>query len=224
MAITSVKINNYVRSFDKTDDGSEPISNYYGYTPLKSGNSVPYFHHPLEKVLYPKNKNKTKFVFNELTTSHEILNNEKPVVLVFRPIFHNDADIQRLFLESLQADINVMGGKLTIITNATIRSLSAGLHQPNSLHIFSDTENKIAELFGLYNSENQISDWLSGIEGDISLPAYYVINPDGKIVYHYIDYNFRSYKYDHFDGQHFVRQLLTNVYQNAQRLKQLEKV
>ncbi len=221
MPITSVKINNYVRLYQDTQAGDQPqISNYYGFQPLKSGNSAPYFYHSSAHTLYPKNKNKAQFNTSDLNSLHSLTDNQKPIVLAFRPVIHNDADIQRLFLESLQADINVMGGELVTVTNASVRALTSGLFKTNTLHIFSDTENKIAELYGLYNVQNPITDWLSGIEGDISLPAYYIINPDGKIVYHYIDYNFRTYNYEHFEGQHFVRQLLTSVYQNAQELKE----
>ncbi|MDE1190912.1 MAG: redoxin domain-containing protein [Arachidicoccus sp.] len=213
MAITSVKVNTFVKPFNETAqaDTQLSISNYYGFQPLKTGNRAPYFHHPVTQTLFPKNNNHRSLSRLKYT---------KPVVLIFRPIFHNDADIQRLFLESLQADINVMGGELMTVTNASIRDLLANLQQDNRLHIFSDKENNISTQYGLYNAENPVTDWLSGIEGDISLPAFYIINPNGKIVYHYIDYNFRTYGYDNIYGQLFIRQLLTNVYQNAQKLKE----
>lgn len=214
MAITSVKINHYVRPYQEAlvNVQSAP-SNYYGFQPLKAGNKAPYFHHPVSQTLFPAAN-------RHHTTTSKQLNFNKPVVLVFRPVFHNDADVQRLFLESLQADVNVMGGELLVVTNATIKSLTANLQRTNTLHIFSDPDNEIARNYGLYNAANPLSDWLSGIEGDISLPAYYILSPGGKIVYHYVDYNFRTYDYEHFDGQLFVRQLLTAVYQSAQQLRE----
>ena len=216
MAITSVRINHYVRPYQEAlvNLQSAP-SNYYGFQPLKSGNKAPYFNHPVSQTLFPATNRRRTDAANRL-------NFNKPVVLVFRPVFHNDADIQRLFLESLQADVSVMGGELLVVTNATVKSLTANLQRTNTLHIFSDPDNEIARNYGLYNAANPLSDWLSGVEGDISLPAYYILSPGGRIVYHYVDYNFRTYNYEQFDGQQFVRQLLTAVYQSAQRLKETE--
>lgn len=218
MSSNSIKINQYVTHYKEALRARKTIRNFHGFTPLKTGQRIPDFLQtplvgPIGPSLAP-----FKTPFNEQQQSLDLFVNGRPTVLIFRPIFQSDGEAQKAFLSSLQTAIQVMGGSVFIITNAQIRDLGPSLGPHHARQVLSDPNNGIAESFGLYHPDNQISDWLSGIDGDVSLPAFYLINPNGVIGYHYVDYNFRTYQPGAYrSGQTFVRQLLNKVYQNAQK-------
>ncbi|WP_338870347.1 redoxin domain-containing protein [Spirosoma sp. SC4-14] len=53
-----------------------------------------------------------------------------------------------------------------------------------------DTDQQVAKQFGVYDEDNPVWDRVSGISGDAFIPAVYVINPDRRIVYQFLDENF----------------------------------
>lgn len=226
MISNSIKINQYVTPFEKKAlTTGKNIRNFYGFTPLKTGQNIPDF--------LPSQANKPgwlslnlfKTTLNTKSNSLALFINNRPVVLIFRPIFHQNGRAQKAFLASLQEDIQIMGGSVFVISNASTRELKDHFGEHHRFQILSDPNNSIAESFGLYHPDNLIADWLSGVEGDISLPAFYVIQPNGVIGYHYIDYNFRTYQLESSqNGPSFVRQLLTKVYQNTQKSTRHKKV
>ena len=225
MLTNSNRINQYVTPFEKALTSGKTIRNFYGFTPLKTGQHIPDFLQSPASIATGISLNQFKTPLNTSANALELFVNNRPAVLIFRPIFHHNGSEQKAFLSSLQEDVQIMGGSVFVITNANTRELSNHLGTHPAQQILSDPANTIAESFGLYHPENLIADWLSGVEGDISLPAFYVINPNGKIGYHYIDYNFRTYQQDAYqNGQAFVRQLLTKVYQNSQKSSRRFKV
>ena len=65
---------------------------------------------------------------------------------------------------------------------------------PFMMHFNGFQYAEIAEKFGLFDIENPLTNWLSGIDDiNTSLPALYVVSPDRKIVYHHIDYQFNFF-------------------------------
>lgn len=221
----------------QTGEGAQPISNFYGFTPLKSGSLLPHFLHPSSLLRHPVTQyvttNSNTYPEDEpvlpgLTSSKSLFITERPLVIIFRPVFLENDFNQQVFLEALEADIQVMGGSLLVITNASVRNLTrqpGGQLRRSSYQILSDPQNSVAEKFGLYHPDNLPGDWLSGVDGDIALPAFYLLNEQGIIDYHYIDYNFRTYTPlpDSSDNG-VIRKLLTKVYQNSQKTNRRFKV
>ena len=189
----------------------------YGYYPFIKGNEAPLFH--LHKQDGISNRFTTGSLGNELVFSLEdLLDFQHPLVICFYPLEHSKpANLEGL--ESLQADVEIMGGKLLVLTNAPVKKFKRRVRQQNKLTIFYDRNNEIAEAFGLYDAENLLWQWVSGVENEeATLPAYYVISPDRQIGFHYIDYGFETYQAENEVTQHpFVRELLTAVYQSARQ-------
>lgn len=218
----TARINKYVHPFKQVLEGAQTLSNYYGYTPLKKGDYLPEIAHPASHILFPggrENKNQlgdiTPVNLKDLSVEN------RPLVILFRPTYHQQILPHIELLETLQKDIQVMGGSLLIISNAGIRDLGRQLQEHKALWVLSDPHNSVAEQFGLFTPDNPIGDWLSGIDDNIPLPAFYLVLPNGAISYHYVDYNFRTYQgsADEIYQQGFVRQLLTQIYQNSQTLR-----
>ena len=221
MSHTTARINKQVLPFTEVLEGTPAISNFYGFTPLKKGDLLPAIHHPNSHILYPgigRDQQDIKDLTPVSLFSFSPVN--KPLVIAFRPALQQILAEDIKFLDSFQRDIQIMGGSLLVVSNAHIRDLKRQLGQHNHLWVLSDPHNSLAEQFGLYTPENPIGDWLSGIDDNIPLPAFYVVLPSGEISYHYIDYNFRTYnsQADDIYGQGFVRQILTRIYQDAHYL------
>lgn len=222
MYSNTARINKYVHPFTQVLEGAPAISNYYGYTPAKKGDYIPTVTHPASHILYPGNKERennaediSPIALRDLGTQ------DRPLVIIFRPTYNQEVLPQIGLLETFQKDIQVMGGSLLIISNAGIRDLKRQLKEHNALWVLSDPLNSIAEQFGLYTPDNPIGDWLSGIDDSIPLPAFYIALPNGEISYHYVDYNFRTYQGSDSEiyQQGFIRQLLTQIYQQSHSLR-----
>ena len=222
----TARVNKYVHPFRQALEGVPMVSNYYGFSPIKKGDYLPQVYHPSSHIIFPGNREKennaediTPVRLKELTAGN------RPLVIVFRPLLNHEPIQQVEFLETLQRDIQIMGGSLLVITNAGIRELRRQLKGHNSLWVLSDPHNTLAEQFGLYTPDNPIGDWLSGIDDHIPLPAFYIVLPDGQLSYHYVDYNFRTYQDNLTEiyQQGFVRQLLTKIYQDHQAIRRRGK-
>jgi len=187
---------------------------HYGYYPLIKGNTVPTFFLHNENGIAKHLASGS--LANEITISiQDFLDYHHPLVITFYNVPAGQVpDIKEL--ESLQSDIQVMGGKLIVLTNASAKYFKKAARNQNNLTIFYDRDNSIAELFGLYDAFNPLWQWVSGVEQeDLPLPAFYVVSPDRQIAYSHIDYNLETYG-TRLQGN-FVRELLTAVYQTNQQ-------
>jgi len=219
MHTSTARVNKNVRPFTQILEGTPSVSNYYGFSPLKKGDLLPVIKHPASQIIHPGSSIQENLPKDITPVELAALGNGKrPLVILFRPTFNHNPFGQIEFLNTLQADIQIMGGSLLIVSNAPIRDLNRQLHQFSHLWVLSDPHNSLAEKFGLFTPDNPIGDWLSGIDDNIPLPAFYVVLPNGEISFHYIDYNFRTYQGNQEDiyQQAVIRQLLTRVYQDAQ--------
>lgn len=61
-----------------------------------------------------------------------------------------------------------------------------------SFNIAQDVNNQIAREFGLYSPSHPIWDRIAGIEGEVALPATYVISQSQQIVYDFVDADFST--------------------------------
>ncbi len=147
----------------------------------------------------------------------DLLYNNHPLVIAFLGASANTiAHIKAI--KSLEADIQVMGGKLIVLSSLTQRYLQNALKNIEGLNVFHDRDNVIAEQFGLFDASNPLWQWASGVEDDDApLPAFYVLNAEKQIVYHHIDYSLSLYTGSNYTTQPFVRDLLTSVYNTAQQ-------
>ncbi|SEA04866.1 Peroxiredoxin [Arachidicoccus rhizosphaerae] len=226
MSQSTAKVNKHVLPFTEVLEGAPSISNYYGFSPLKKGDLLPVITHPGSHIIYPGVKPEQQTVKDITPVSLlELSHINKPLVIAFRPSIQHTPKDDIHFLDSFQRDIQIMGGSLLVVSNANIRYLRRQLGQHNHLWVLSDPHNSLAEQFGLYTPENPIGDWLSGIDDNIPLPAFYVVLPSGEISYHYVDYNFRTYSPESGEiyQQGFVRQILTRIYQDAHYLRHGQK-
>ena len=183
----------------------------YGYHPLTSSNNAPSFYiFKNDFISADHSLNVFKDFFIALK---DLL--VQPLTLLFYNI--TDGKAPRLkMLSSLSKDISIMGGKLLVITNSAPESFYNNLWMDAGLNIFYDANNFIAKKFRIHNAESPLWQWVSGIEDDLPLPATYVIAPDGKIVFHYIDYTFELFSSGSLTDA-YLRTMLTTVYRYSEK-------
>jgi peroxiredoxin len=156
--------------------------------PLKAGNAVPNF--PLEK----ENSRWQQF-FNGVETHgpallRELLN--KTLVLAFYSNHWQAHGLDMLLhLNAIQHQIRANNANLLIVVSEDDRKLEkTSWDNSLSLNFYIDTNNKIAEKFGIYSENDPIWNRFSGIDANVPLLANYVITPYGKILHDYIDWDF----------------------------------
>jgi peroxiredoxin len=191
-------------------------SRHYGYYPLIKGDKTPSFFLHISNAI-SKNIISGSLANEVYISIADLLEYQQPLTILFYNAGNsNQPNIKAL--ESLQADVQVMGGKLLIITNTAPKYFKKALKHHDQLTIFYDTDNSIAEQFGIYDAQNPIWQWVSGVEqDDIPLPAAYIIAPNGQINYHFIDYNLQLQQAKNFSELPFVRDLLTTIYNVSQQ-------
>ena len=179
--------------FNTTATISTKIYNY-GYYPLLKGDIAPLFHF-----------NREAFV-----SVQHYLDLQQPLVIAFHGHTHDDKASVGALVE-LQGQVLENGGNLIVITNNSSRAFKRTVAEHSTLTVFFDTDNEIAEKFGLYDDANPLNNWLSGVDNaNASLPALYVIAPDRQITFHHIDYQFSFFNRDAL-AKNIVESLLDSV-------------
>jgi hypothetical protein len=177
----------------------------YGYQPIATGESVPNFYLPTQHAV-------TKQLLGSLSREafislQDLLDDQQSLVIAFIGA-PGQAAINIQQLEKLHAAIQAEEGKLIVFTAIKPKYLRRQFKQSNTLHIFYDEDNTIAELFGLYDIQNPLWQWASGIEEEEeSLPALYVISPDSKVAFNYVDYSFNLFTGNSYPLQSVSRAL-----------------
>ncbi|WP_447640699.1 MULTISPECIES: hypothetical protein [Chitinophagaceae] len=191
----------------------------YNYYPLLSGDKFPTF--VLNGTSFVSIKD-TALFDQAFTSLHEVLDKSKPLVVAFLSVTDKIENVEAW--KSFQADIEIMGGHLLIVTNGNSKHFSHKVRRENALNIWEDRNQQLAEDAGLYDAQNPISDWLSGVETDIPVPAFYVVGQDQNILFHHIDYALKTVNGQNLSDNTFVRNLLTSVYQaSAEKNRQLRR-
>ena len=173
--------------------------------PIVAGSTFPLFHLHKDDFVVP-------FSFlcqeNSYIVGSELLN--QPLVLAFYSIHWNDYGINYLEqLESLHADIQVMGGQLLVVSADDRKELEAELAKHNyTFPLAIDHNHQIARGAGIYAETDPLWDRVSGIEENAPLPAVYVIGQSQRLTYAFIDH--------YFDKEINVRELLSEVYSAGQ--------
>ncbi len=188
----------------------------YNFQPLLSGDKFPAF--VLNGSYFISVKEKELFA-QPFISLQDVLDYPQPLVLAFLSVTDKLIDIEAL--KSFQADIEVMGGRLLVITNGDNKQFTNKIRKENQLNIWQDKYQELVEDAGLFDAQNPISDWLSGVDADIPLPAFYVVGKDGNIVFHHIDYALKTVDGKGLVDGSFVRNLLTSVYQASSEKDEL---
>jgi len=187
----------------------------YGYYPLISNDAAPAFYLPAENRIVRKPE-AARFNRDAQVSIDDYL--DKPLVITFFNTHTGNISEQVKNLESLRADIKIMGGRLVVVTALQPKQLKKALQHYSNLTVVYDNDNEIAELFGLYDAANPLWQWVAGVEDEnVAMPAFYVISPDRQIIYHHIDYALSLYAENNYYAKAFTRELLTAVYNTAQQ-------
>jgi hypothetical protein len=200
-------INNYEFTSIKTQQ--------YQYSPALKGEMVP-------SVFFQKQNILAKYlvygslVNEQIISLQDFLDYQHPIVLAF---YSGNAALPNIAeLESLQSDIEVMGGKLILVVNDAARHFKRAIKENSGLTVYYDRDNVIAEQFGLHDEFNPLWHWVSGVEqSETVLPALYVIAPDKQIVYSHIDYDLQLFSHGADLSENQLRELLSTVYQTHQQ-------
>jgi peroxiredoxin len=133
----------------------------------------------------------------------------RPLVVAFISL-HWNGYAEKLLedLYSLYADIRIMGGELLVISDEDSSGFASLTEkQPVPFSTVWDRQHKIATQFGIYSSSDPIWDRISGINADVPVPALYVLDPSGKIVFDQVD--------QYFEQRIPARELLSAIYDAA---------
>ena len=179
--------------FNTTATISTKIYNY-GYYPLLKSDIAP---------LFSLNR-------EQLVSVQHFLDLQQPLVIAF--LGHAEGASSSLkALSALHEQVLENGGNLIILTNNISRSFKKKVAEQNTLTVFFDEDNEIAEKFGLFDETNPLNNWLSGLDdANTALPALYVIAPDRQITFHHIDYQFSLFRSEVL-ATSIVESLLDNV-------------
>lgn len=126
----------------------------------------------------------------EHTTSVLDLVSARPLVVSFYcPCWGRYA---RPYLDSLvrlHKDLLVADAELVVFSNESPKVLA---RQVNGLdfRVAYDAESAVAQRFGVYSEDDPVWERVSGISDEAFTPALYVIGPDRRIAYHFLDDNF----------------------------------
>ncbi len=173
--------------------------------PVQAGYTLPLFHLYKEDfvVLFSSPGRESSYVVGS-----ELLH--QPLVLAFFSIHWNDRSLYYLkALQSLYADIQVMGGQLLVVSGDGRKELEAlvaehGLTFPLAI----DRNYQIAGSAGIYADTDPLWNRISGIEENAPLPAMYVVDQFRRITYAFTDH--------YLNRAVNVRELLTEVYTAGQ--------
>lgn len=196
--------------------------NHYGYQPVATGETAPHFYLPVQLII-TKHTITGSLAREAFVSLQDLLDYQQPLVFAFLGA-PGQAAVSIYQLEKLHNAVQNSGGKLLIFTAVEPKYLRKQLKQSDTLNILYDKDNAIAELFGLYDIQNPLWQWVSGIEEEEqSLPALYVISPDSSILFSYVDYNFSLFAGNSYNLQTISKGLLNTIYEvSAQHHYQTE--
>lgn len=158
--------------------------------PVKTGDKAPFF-----SLLGRGNDWKTS-LFNEpivgggQSLSLLDLTADKPVVVSFYcSCWGRYAEPYLNSLIRLANALEHVGAELVVFSTDSPRALARQGRNLNFI-LAHDTDQQVAKQFGIYNEDSPIWERVSGISDEAFLPAVYVIDPDRRISYHFVDENF----------------------------------
>ena len=192
------------------------VASRYQYQPLSAGNIAPSFTINTEHGLLSSCVG-TSVTKETIISLQDFIDYGQPLVILFFGVASRAAlDIKKLKI--LHRNIYRQGGKLLVLTPIEPKHLKRQLRDSHSLSIFHDKDNTIAEAFGLYDEQNPLWQWVSGVEKEEeTLPAFYVIAPDRSVAYQYVDFDFVLYRNSNYQTMPFISELLEEVKKVSQQ-------
>ncbi|GAB3887413.1 peroxiredoxin family protein [Spirosoma agri] len=115
---------------------------------------------------------------------------DKPIVVSFYcPCWGRYAEPYLNSLIRLNDALQQVGIELVVLS---IESPKALARQGKNLDFLfaHDADQQVSRQFGVYNEDSPVWDRVSGISDEAFIPAVYVIGPDRRIEYHFLDENF----------------------------------
>jgi peroxiredoxin len=169
----------------QTGPTTTPASLLFRSKPAEAGDSFNSFYLKVEQGYW---EGRPTFIKNQDTITDKQLF-KKPLVLAFYSPEWGDYGLQQLkTLNALQQDINLLGGQLLVVADTDLRTLRRLILENNlKLNIYSDPSFTIAENFGVYNAADPVYNRISGIDKNAPLLATYVVSPEKKVSFKYID-------------------------------------
>ena len=194
----------------------------YNYKPLAAGDIAPSFTLSADGGLL-SDIHSNSFSRERFISLHDFLDYGQPLLIFFSGAATRAA-LQAKQLEALQKKTEQRGGRLLILTPVALRHIKRQLKESGSLSVFHDRDNAIAEAFGLYNDQNPLWQWVSGIEEEEeTLPGFYVIAPDRTITYRFVDFRFSLHSNSSYQPLAFMNELLEAVDNASRSYRQPER-
>ncbi|HEX3386405.1 MAG TPA: redoxin domain-containing protein [Mucilaginibacter sp.] len=129
---------------------------------------------------------------NNPVSLRQLLN--KTLVLAFYSSAWQEHGLDMLRqLSVIQHEVQTHDANLLIIHSEKGRGLEKlAWDNKLSLSFYFDSENSIAEKFGVYSDNDPVWNRFSGIDHNVPLLAAYVIAPYGRILYDHVEWNFTA--------------------------------
>lgn len=180
-----LSIFNKINHFFDAAPSALPSLPSFRLKPAESGESINEFHLKTDQGFWD---GKPSFIgANNSIIEKQLF--KKPIVIAFySPEWKNYGLEQVQMLQNLQQDINVLGGQLLVIADTDLRTLKSLITEHSfQLNFYSDPDHILSENLGVYDRINPIYNRISGIDKNAPLLATYVISPERKVSYRYID-------------------------------------
>lgn len=173
-------------------DTTFPINIFKGNTvklsPLKTGSRLPSFSISTSNGFW---QNLSEELNTQKLTLQQIQQN-KPLTISFLSGGWNEYGLKHFnTLKASYQEIIALGGDLLVVVQASKEETQELVEYFNlPFNVIADSTNQIAKQFGIYSQEFAVWDRIAGISEDVPVPATYVINQQGRIIYDAIDENF----------------------------------
>lgn len=135
---------------------------------------------------------KVSYRFNYTSATIQSIIDNKPLVISFLSGGWNNYGLKHLkLLTQAYSEIVALGGNLLVIAHASypdVREMVQFFEIP--FNVIADPNNEISEKFGLFSKDVPVWDKVSGISEEVPIPATYVLNQYGQVIYHTIDEDF----------------------------------
>jgi len=164
------------------------IRSWQALKPVKTGEIVPDF-------IFEKDGFRWQQFHNGVETNgaiplRQLLN--KNLVLAFYSSAWQERGLDMLTqLSAIQNEVRANDANLLIIHSERGRRVEKLAWDHNlSLSFYFDSENNIAESFGIYSENDPVWNRFSGIDNNVALLSAYVIASYGRILYDHIEWDF----------------------------------
>lgn len=135
---------------------------------------------------------KVSYRFNYTSATIQSVMDNRPLVISFLSGGWNNYGLKHLkLLSQAYSEIVALGGNLLVIVHASysdVREMVQFFEIP--FNVIADPNNEISEKFGLFSKDVPVWDKVSGISEEVPIPATYVLNQYGQVIYHTIDEDF----------------------------------